>query len=122
MAIYTVFLNPSWPAFVDLFAALLIASFGGFIMLTGAYQQESRFSENAAQKIMDMRNQLASFQELEPPNYPIVAIGYAYSQPFPGYDRVKPDCYDRNRRKTLRLRADTPQIESRLKQHTQSIQ
>jgi len=41
----------------------LIASFGGFIMLTGAYQQELRFSEDAAQKIKDMRNQLASYQE-----------------------------------------------------------
>src|SRR5262245_1686658 len=56
--------NPQ-PAFVDLFAALLIASFGGFIMLTGAYQQELRFSEDAAQKIKDMRNQLASYQEAE---------------------------------------------------------
>jgi hypothetical protein len=36
------------PAFVDLFAALLIASFGGFIILTGAYQQELRFPEDAA--------------------------------------------------------------------------
>ena len=52
--------NPR-PAFVDLFAALLIASFGGFIMLTGAYQQELRFSEDAAQKIKDMRYQLASY-------------------------------------------------------------
>jgi outer membrane protein OmpA-like peptidoglycan-associated protein len=31
--------NP-WPAFVDLFSALLIASFAGFIMLSGAYQHE----------------------------------------------------------------------------------
>jgi len=28
----------------------LIASFGGFIMLTGAHQQELRFPEDAAQK------------------------------------------------------------------------
>jgi len=56
--------NPR-PAFVDLFAALLIAGFGGFIMLTGAYQQELRFSEDAAQKIKDMRNQLASYKEAE---------------------------------------------------------
>jgi hypothetical protein len=52
-------------AFVDLFAALLIAGFGGFIMLAGAYQQELPFSEDAAQKIKDMRNQLASYQEAE---------------------------------------------------------
>ena len=56
--------NP-WPSFVDLFAALLIASFGGFIMLTGAYRRELRFPEDAAQKIKDMRNQLASYQEAE---------------------------------------------------------
>lgn len=31
--------NP-WPAFVDLFSALLIATFAGFIMLSGAYEQE----------------------------------------------------------------------------------
>lgn len=31
--------NP-WPAFVDLFSALLIATFAGFIMLAGAYQHE----------------------------------------------------------------------------------
>jgi hypothetical protein len=34
--------NPR-PAFVDLFATLLIASFGGFIMLAGAYQQDCVF-------------------------------------------------------------------------------
>jgi len=39
-----------WPAFVVLFAALLIACFGRFIMLMGAYQQELRFPEDAAQK------------------------------------------------------------------------
>jgi hypothetical protein len=43
----------------------LIASFGGFIMPTGAYQQDLRFSEDAAQKIKNMRNQLASYQEAE---------------------------------------------------------
>jgi tetrahydromethanopterin S-methyltransferase subunit G len=31
--------NP-WPAFVDLFSALLIAAFAGFTMLSGAYQHE----------------------------------------------------------------------------------
>lgn len=31
--------NP-WPAFVELFSALLTATFAGFIMLSGAYQQE----------------------------------------------------------------------------------
>ena len=65
---------------------------------------------------------VALWKKLEPPNYQIVAIGYADSQPFPGCDRVKPDCYDKNRRTTLRLRADPRQIESRLKQQTQSIQ
>jgi len=34
-------------------------------MLAAAYQQELRFSEDAAQKIKDMRNQLASYQEPE---------------------------------------------------------
>src|SRR5215470_6794048 len=34
---------PPWPAAFDLFAALLIAGFGGFIMLTGAYQQDCVF-------------------------------------------------------------------------------
>jgi hypothetical protein len=41
--------NPR-PAFVDLFAALLIASFGGFIMLTGAYQQELRYDSAATRR------------------------------------------------------------------------
>src|SRR6267142_1370212 len=31
--------NP-WPAFVELFSALLTATFAGFIMMTSAYQQE----------------------------------------------------------------------------------
>ncbi len=31
--------NP-WPAFVELFSALLVATFAGFIMMSGAYQQE----------------------------------------------------------------------------------
>ncbi len=241
--------NP-WPAFVDLFAALLIASFGGFIMLTGAYQQELRFTEEATQRIKDLQNQVATYQEaedkikklrqeadrvfeqvrqslgqdssvqnvvrrcgedtcidlyihfetsmdeifnsnergalekicpvlkqslerlpaeyrrdieviieghtdsrlpvnetdpirryrynwdlsarratsvayvfqacgLQPPDYQIVAIGYADSQPFPGCDRERPECYDKNRRTTLRLRADTRRIESRLKEQTQ---
>jgi flagellar motor protein MotB len=243
--------NP-WPAFVDLFAALLIASFGGFIMLTGAYQQELSYSEEATQKLKNLQQQVATYQAAEdkikklrqeadrifeqvrqslsqdssvpelrrcgedtcidlyihfekdkdeifdsaergklekicpvlkqaleklpadyrkdieviieghtdsrlpekvtdpvaryrynwdlsarratsvayvfqttcglnPPDYQIVAIGYADSQPFPGCDRMKPECYDKNRRTTLRLRADTRRIESRLKEQTQSI-
>jgi outer membrane protein OmpA-like peptidoglycan-associated protein len=226
--------NP-WPAFVDLFAALLIASFGGFIMLTGAYQQELKLSDkkqeeiNRYQKIVgkttrlrqvadniseqlghslgrenkarpcgedicidfyihfkldddqiviteerraleklcpllkesldrlsaDNRRDIDIFIEghtdsqqneketdplkryrynwdlsarrattvayvfkecgVEPPDYQIVAIGYADSQPFPGCDRVKPECYEKNRRTTLRLRADTSRIEAQLK-------
>jgi hypothetical protein len=39
-----------WPAFVDLLAAPLIASLGGFIMPAGAYQQKLRFPEDAEQK------------------------------------------------------------------------
>src|SRR5262249_16584344 len=236
--------NP-WPAFVDLFAALLIASFGGFIMLTGAYQQELRLTsemqaeiagyqtivgkttrlrqvaENISNQVRqslsrdssmrikvgqcgedicidlyihfrrdddqivnpeerraleslcpllkrsldelqaDYRQDIDIFIEghtdsqqnqnetdplkhyrynwdlsarrattvayvfkgcgLEPPDYQIVAIGYADSQPFPGCDRVRPDCYDKNRRTTLRLRADTRRIESRLKDQSQPI-
>jgi ribosomal protein L18E len=34
-------------------------------MLMGANQQELRFSEDAAQKIKDMRNQFASYQEAD---------------------------------------------------------
>jgi len=131
--------NPR-PAFVDHFAALLIAGFGGFIMLAGAYQQESLFSEDAAQKIRDRPDQTLSLQlgfkrqarSLGRLCFPRLRVGAAElsdrghrpadSQPFPGCDRVKPDCYDRNRRTTLRLRADTPQIETRHKQQTQSIQ
>lgn len=230
--------NP-WPAFVDLFAALLIASFGGFIMLTGAYQQELKLRDekqkeiNLYQKIVGKTTRLRQVAEiisnevhqslrrdskmpieirqcgedicidlyihfkldddqiinpeerhtleklcpllkesldglsagnrreidifieghtdrqqneketdplkryrynwdlsarrattvayvfkgcgLEPPDYQIVAIGYADSQPFPGCDRARPECYEKNRRTTLRLRVDTSRIETHLK-------
>ncbi|MDX2044366.1 MAG: OmpA family protein [Acidobacteriota bacterium] len=233
--------NP-WPAFVDLFAALLIASFGGFIMLTGAYQQELKLTEEMQGELERIKgettrlrqeaenisnqvreslkrdsnlqikvgqcgedicidlyihfelngDQIVSLDErqalenlcpmlkkaldelksdsrqdidifieghtdsqqpfgatdpeqlyrhnwdlsarratsvayvfqgcsLGPPDYQIVAIGYADTRPVPGCDRVRPDCYDKNRRTTLRLRADTSRIESRLKQHLQPL-
>jgi outer membrane protein OmpA-like peptidoglycan-associated protein len=225
--------NP-WPAFVDLFAALLIASFGGFIMFTGAYQQEY-YKADRYQKILGKTTRLREVADniskqlgeslrrdskvrqcgedicidlyihfdrdddqivkpeerialeklcpplkksldelsaedrrgidifieghtdsqqnekemdplkryrynwdlsarrattvayvfkgcgLEPPDYQIVAIGYADSQPFPGCDRVDPKCWARNRRTTLRLRADTSRIEAQLKDETRPI-
>ena len=39
--------NP-WPAFADLFSALLIATFAGFVMISGAYQSE--IGSNGAEK------------------------------------------------------------------------
>jgi outer membrane protein OmpA-like peptidoglycan-associated protein len=49
---------------------------------------------------------------LAPPNYQIVAIGYADSMPLCA-DSTD-ECYAKNRRTTLRLRADTKRIEQRL--------
>jgi outer membrane protein OmpA-like peptidoglycan-associated protein len=46
---------------------------------------------------------------LASPNYRIVSIGYADSQPL--CTEQTPQCYDQNRRTTLRLRADTRSIE-----------
>lgn len=217
--------NP-WPAFADLFAALLVASFAGFIMLTGAYKQElNRYKTaekettriraeadliiqqirgsldkssslrgvirkcgddtcidlnihfeknystlaNSAEKqdlgraceiiknaldalppqqkkdieliieghtdsqqalsVTDPRERylynwnLSSqratsvayeFQlcDLKPPVHQVVAIGYADSMPI--CQQATQDCYSQNRRTTLRLRADTRNIERRL--------
>jgi outer membrane protein OmpA-like peptidoglycan-associated protein len=49
---------------------------------------------------------------LVPPEYQIVAIGYADSMPICRENNK--GCLDRNRRTTLRLRADTKRIEERL--------
>lgn len=49
---------------------------------------------------------------LAPPDYQIVAIGYADSMPLCPDSTKK--CYETNRRTTLRLRADTKRIEQRL--------
>lgn len=51
---------------------------------------------------------------LQPPNYQIVAIGYADSVPLP-CDKSAEDCNAKNRRTTLRLHADTRRIEERLR-------
>lgn len=224
--------NP-WPAFVDLFSALLIATFAGFIMLSGAYEQEvsgyklrekemAKMREEAAaiidqvqnslnqdklmenivrqcgddtcidlyihfntsqdeitdsqervslertcsiiknaldelseeqrkdielfieghtdsqpaKHVRDARNQfrfnwnlsaqratsvLHVFQQcgLKQPEYNVVAIGYADSSPLCREQTEK--CYKRNRRTTLRLRADTRHIEARLKQSADEI-
>ena len=58
---------------------------------------------------------LYEFQQcgLVPPEYQIVAIGYADSMPICKDDNQA--CRDNNRRTTLRLRADTKRIEERLK-------
>ena len=217
--------NP-WPAFVDLFSALLIASFAGFIMLSGAYQHEvtryqqqekatAQMRQEASSIIDNVKNSLNSdnamknivrkcgddtcidlyihfdtdqdeisdaerssienicgilrkalddlpadqrkdievvieghsdnrqaesvkdprerfrfnwnlsaeratsvlyvFQQcgLKPPEYQIVAIGYADSMTL--CDEPTKECNDKNRRTTLRLRADTQHIEARLK-------
>jgi outer membrane protein OmpA-like peptidoglycan-associated protein len=218
--------NP-WPAYVDLFSALLIASFAGFIMLSGAYQHEvsgyrqreketEKMREEASsiigrvKKSLDQDNAMSNivrscgddtcidlyihfdqnkdeindteelnsinrtcgilkgaldglsieqrkdleitieghtdstqplsvtdprlryrlnwdlsarratsvlyvFQQcgLKPPDYQIVAIGYADSVPL--CHESTQDCLTKNRRTTLRLRADTRSIEARLK-------
>jgi chemotaxis protein MotB len=51
---------------------------------------------------------------LAPPDYQIVAIGYADSMPL--CTDPTEDCYAKNRRTTLRLRVDTQRIEDRLKE------
>jgi flagellar motor protein MotB len=48
--------NP-WPAFADLFSALLIATFAGFIMLAGAYQQELGRYQQAEKETTKMRKE-----------------------------------------------------------------
>lgn len=49
---------------------------------------------------------------LRPPDYRVEAIGYADSKPI--CTEQTPQCYDTNRRTTLRLRADTISIERAL--------
>lgn len=51
--------------------------------------------------------------DLSVPDYKIVAIGYADSQPLCGQPTAK--CDEENRRTTLRLRIDTRSLETRLK-------
>lgn len=51
--------NP-WPAFVDLFSALLIATFAGFIMLSGAYEQEVSGYKLREKELARMREEAAS--------------------------------------------------------------
>ena len=52
--------------------------------------------------------------DLQPPDYKVVAIGYADSQPL--CPEQTPQCDDQNRRTTLRLHIDTRSLELRLKQ------
>jgi outer membrane protein OmpA-like peptidoglycan-associated protein len=49
---------------------------------------------------------------LQPPDYKVVAIGYADSQPICA--SLTPACEELNRRTTLRLRIDTRSVETRL--------
>lgn len=220
--------NP-WPAFVELFSALLTATFAGFIMMTGAYQQElssfqqrelerKKFREhsldikNKVQQVLstnssieahprscgddtcidlyvhfglnndeiasdlelkslakacqDIKSALDTLQEnerkdlglvieghtdskpavnvsdprsrerynwdlsarratsvlyefrkcgLKAPEYQIVAIGYSDTMPVADCKEAPEKCDDKNRRTTLRLHADTAQIEERLR-------
>lgn len=218
--------NP-WPAFVELFSALLTATFAGFIMMTSAYQQElSGFQQreqqrkefqNHAQKLKErIQNTLSSNQSLnakprscgddtcidlyfhfkrnedtlesvdereslksacedikkafdslaaedrkdlgliieghtdssqanvsdaksrerfnwdlsarratsvlyefrqcglKSPEYSVEATGHADTSPFPGCENASQECDEKNRRTTLRLRANTAEIEERL--------
>jgi len=51
---------------------------------------------------------------LHAPDYQIVAIGYSDTLPVPDCKETPEKCDERNRRTTLRLHADTAQIEERL--------
>lgn len=51
--------NP-WPAFVDLFSALLVATFAGFIMLSGAYKQEVSGYKLREKELAKMREEAES--------------------------------------------------------------
>jgi len=51
---------------------------------------------------------------LKEPDYQIMATGYADTLPVPGCQDLPEKCDERNRRTTLRLHADTAQIEERL--------
>jgi len=53
--------------------------------------------------------------QLQVPQYKVVAVGYADSQPL--CLEQTPECEARNRRTTLRLRIDTRSLESRLRKH-----
>lgn len=52
---------------------------------------------------------------LQEPDYQIVAIGYSDTVPVPDCHESPEKCDERNRRTTLRLHADTAQIEERLR-------
>lgn len=52
---------------------------------------------------------------LKSPEYQIVAIGYSDTVPIPGCEKPSAQCDEKNRRTTLRLHADTAQIEERLR-------
>jgi outer membrane protein OmpA-like peptidoglycan-associated protein len=56
---------------------------------------------------------------LQAPDYQIVAIGYSDTVPVPDCQELPEKCDERNRRTTLRLHADTAQIEERLRRPDQ---
>lgn len=60
---------------------------------------------------------LSDFREcgLKSPEYQIVAIGYSDTMPIPNCNESTVKCNEKNRRTTLRLHADTAQIEERLR-------
>jgi len=55
-------LNP-WPSFVDLFSALLVAFFAGFIMLSSSYKQEHEEKERVKGEITKIRQEANKITE-----------------------------------------------------------
>lgn len=56
---------------------------------------------------------------LKSPDYKIEATGHSDTSPVPGCETPSKECDEKNRRTTLRLRADTARIEQRLKGQTE---
>lgn len=49
--------NNPWPAFVDLFSALLITTLGGFILLSGVYDQDVKIYQQKEEQLKQIRQE-----------------------------------------------------------------